>query len=59
MLPLLEKFFKERKINLIILTMAIDGEKEKRIQRYIEKNKITLSVLLDAKEKTRPDLWGE
>jgi peroxiredoxin len=49
--PLLEKFSTGKRDQLIILTMAIDGEKEKRIQRYIEKNKITLSVLLDAKEK--------
>jgi peroxiredoxin len=49
--PLLEKFSTGKRDQLIILTMAIDGEKERRIQRFVEKNRITLSVLLDVREK--------
>jgi len=49
--PLMEKFSVGKRDQLIILTMAIDGEKEKRIQRFVNKYKITLPVLLDAKEK--------
>jgi peroxiredoxin len=47
----MEKFSVGKRDQLIILTMAIDGEKEKRIQRFVNKYKITLPVLLDAKEK--------
>jgi len=31
--------------------VAVDGENEKKIQRFIKSQKITLPVLLDAKEK--------
>ena len=34
-----------------MLMVAIDGENEKRIQRFIKNQKITLPVLLDVKEK--------
>ena len=40
-----------KKNQLTILTMAIDGESEKRIQSFVKKNKITLPVLFDRKEK--------
>lgn len=52
-LPLLEKFFGQQgggsQFNL--LTIAIDGEKEKRIKSIIKDQRITLPVLLDLKEK--------
>jgi len=50
-LPLLEKFMAQNKDQLTVLTLAIDGEKEKRIQRVVNENHITLPVLLDVKEK--------
>ena len=50
-LPLLEKFMAGNKDQLTVLTLAIDGEKEKRIQRIVNENQITLPVLLDVKEK--------
>jgi peroxiredoxin len=50
-IPVLDKYFSERQGQVAILLLAIDGEKEKRIRRYVEKKKITLPVLLDAKEK--------
>jgi peroxiredoxin len=36
---------------LTILTLAIDGEKEKRVRRFVERCKVTLPVLLDMNEK--------
>jgi peroxiredoxin len=48
----MEKFSEGRKDQLIILLAAIDGEKEKKIRRFIKKNNITLPVLLDPKAKT-------
>lgn len=51
-LPMMEKFSEGRKSQLVILLVAIDGEKEKKIQRVIQKHKITLPVLLDPKAKT-------
>jgi peroxiredoxin len=48
---LLEKFFEGKKDKLEILTIAIDGEREKRVKSVVKKNKITLPVLLDVKEK--------
>lgn len=50
-IPVLEKYFSGRQDQVAILLLAIDGEKEKKIRRYVQKEKITLSVLLDAKEK--------
>ena len=50
-IPLLEKFSIGKRDQLAILTLAIDGEKESRIQRVVKDNKITLPVLLDPKEK--------
>lgn len=48
---LLEKFLKGKKDRFEILTLAIDGEKEKRIKGVVKIHKITLPVLLDEKEK--------
>lgn len=48
---LLEKFFEGKKGQFEILTIVIDGEREKKVKQVIEKNKITLPVLLDEKEK--------
>jgi peroxiredoxin len=50
-IPVLEKYFSRRQDQVAILLLAIDGEKEKKIRRYVQKEKITLPVLLDAKEK--------
>jgi peroxiredoxin len=50
-LPLLEKFSIGKRDQLAILTLAIDGEKESKVQRWVKENKITLPVLLDPKEK--------
>ena len=51
-LPMMEKFSEGRKDQLVILMAAIDGEKEKKVQRFIKEKKITLPVLLDPKAKT-------
>jgi peroxiredoxin len=48
---LLEKFFEGTKDKLEILTIVIDGQREKRVKRVVKKYKITLPVLLDIKEK--------
>jgi peroxiredoxin len=50
-LPVLEKFSTGKRDQLTIFLLAIDGEKEKRVQRFIKESKITLPVLLDPKEK--------
>ncbi len=50
-LPQMEKFSEGRRNQLCILMPAIDGEKEKRVQNVVKKNKVTLPVLLDVKEK--------
>jgi peroxiredoxin len=50
-IPVLEKNFSGRQDQVAILLLAIDGEKEKRIRRYVQKEKISLPVLLDAREK--------
>ena len=51
-LPMMEKFSEGRKDQLVILMAAIDGEKERKVQRLIKEKKITLPVLLDPKAKT-------
>jgi peroxiredoxin len=51
-LPMMEKFSEGRKDQLVILMAAIDGEKERKIQRVIKEKRITLPVLLDPKAKT-------
>lgn len=48
---LLEKFSQGKRDQFEILTLVIDGEKEKRVKRVVKKYKINLPVLLDAKEK--------
>ena len=50
-IPLFEKFSAGKRNPLTILTLAIDGEKEKKVQRFVKGLKITLPVLLDVKEK--------
>jgi cytochrome c biogenesis protein CcmG/thiol:disulfide interchange protein DsbE len=50
-IPVLEKNFSGRQDQVAILLLAIDGEKEKKIRRYVQKEKITLPVLLDVREK--------
>ena len=51
-LPAIQKFSDGRTDQLVILLAAIDGEKEKKVQRLIKEKKITLPVLLDPKAKT-------
>ena len=50
-LPLLETFFRGKKDQLAILVVTIDGEREKKAQKIIKDNKITLPVALLLKEK--------
>jgi len=50
-LPVLEKTLTGKRDQLTILLLAIDGEKDKRVQRCVKESKITLPVLLDPKEK--------
>jgi len=50
-IPLLEKFSQGKKDQLAILLIAIDGEREKKVQQIVNENKLTLPVLLLLKEK--------
>ena len=50
-ISLIEKFSPEKREQLTILLLAIDGEKKKRIQQVIQDLQMTLSVLLDEDEK--------
>ena len=50
-LPILEKFWIEKKDQLALLVITIDGERKKAAQKIIEENKLTLPVLLLLKEK--------
>lgn len=51
-LPMMQKFSEGSKDQVVILMAAIDGEKEKKVQRLIKEKKITLPVLLDPRAKT-------
>lgn len=51
-LPMMEKFSEGKRDQLVVLMAAIDGEKERKLQRLIKEKKITLPVLLDPKAKT-------
>jgi len=48
---LLEKFFERNRGQFEILTIAIDGEKDKRVKNVVKDHRITLPVLLDKKEQ--------
>lgn len=50
-IPVIDKFSAGKRNQLTILTAAIDGEREKKIERFVKGKKITLPVLLDVKEK--------
>jgi len=50
-LPMLDRFSLGKRDRLAVLTLAIDGEKESKVQRVVKDNKITLPILLDPKEK--------
>jgi peroxiredoxin len=50
-LPILEKFSIGKRDQLGFLLIAIDGERKKAAQKIVDKNKITLPVLLLLKEK--------
>lgn len=50
-IALLEKFYGKLKGQMEILTIAIDGGREKRVRRMVKESKITLPVLLDQKEQ--------
>jgi peroxiredoxin len=56
-MPVLEKFSQGRRDQFIILLIAIDGERKRSVQTIVEKNKITLPVLLLLKEKVM-DQYG-
>lgn len=49
-IPLLEKFFEKNRGQFEILTVAIDGEKEKRVKSAVKDLRTNLPVLLDKKE---------
>lgn len=50
-LPTLERFAEGKKDQFTILTMAIDGENKSKVRRFVDENKINLTVLLDEKEQ--------
>jgi len=50
-IPLLEKFFVGKNDQLAILLIAIDGERNKAVQKVVNDHKVTLPVLLLLKEK--------
>ncbi len=50
-LVLLEKFYDRFRGRLEILTIAVDGEREKKVRATIKEYRITLPVLLDQKER--------
>jgi peroxiredoxin len=50
-LALLEKLMEGRQNLLSVLTVAVDGEKDRAIRRAVKENKISQPVLLDQKEK--------
>ncbi|OGP76962.1 MAG: hypothetical protein A2V86_03230 [Deltaproteobacteria bacterium RBG_16_49_23] len=50
-IALLEIFFEKNRGQIEILTIAIDGEKERKVKNVVKENQITLPVLLDYKEK--------
>ena len=52
---LLEKFSAGKRDELTILLLVIDGERQKRVERIIKDEHITLSVLLILKEKIMDD----
>jgi len=56
-MPLLEKFSQGKRDQLTILLIAIDGERKRAVQTIVDKNKITLPVLLLLKEKVM-DQYG-
>jgi peroxiredoxin len=50
-IPFLEKFSIEKKDQLAVLLIAIDGERKKTVQKIVNENKVTIPVLLLLKEK--------
>jgi thiol-disulfide isomerase/thioredoxin len=56
-MPILEKFSEGKRDQLMILLIAIDGERKKAVQTIVGKNKVTLPVLLLLKEKVM-DQYG-
>jgi len=56
-MPVLEKFSQGKRDQLTILLIAIDGERKRAVQTIVNKNKITLPVLLLLKEKVM-DQYG-
>jgi len=56
-MPILEKFSQGKSDQLTILLIAIDGERKRAVQTIVDKNKVTLPVLLLLKEKVM-DQYG-
>ena len=56
-MPVLEKFSEGKRDQLAILLIAIDGERKRAAQTIVDKNKVTLPVLLLLKEKVM-DQYG-
>jgi peroxiredoxin len=49
-LPIIEKFSIGKRDQLVILLIAIDGERKRTVQKIVKRNNITLPVLLLLKE---------
>jgi hypothetical protein len=56
-MPRLDKFSQGKREQLTILLIAIDGERKRAVQTILDKNKVTLPVLLLLKEKVM-DQYG-
>jgi cytochrome c biogenesis protein CcmG/thiol:disulfide interchange protein DsbE len=54
-LDMMEKFSAGKRDQLTVLLLAIDGERQKKIERIVKEDHITLPVLLILKEKTMDD----
>lgn len=50
-LSLLEKFYKNYRGELKLITIVIDGENERKVKRIVKDQEITLPILLDRKEQ--------
>jgi peroxiredoxin len=50
-ISLIEKFAQGKRDQVAVFAVAIDGENEKKIQRIVRDQKITLPIFLDVKEK--------
>ena len=54
-MPSLQKFADDKRDQLTVFTIAVDGEREKRVQKIVKDLKVNLPVLLVYKEKVLKD----